>query len=405
MLNRDFWIYRCGQFLSAIGDACGSMALVWWVLDFSGSASILIELFIPSLVVRIIAPFLMGSLADKVERKWLAAIGTTISALGSIGLLYLFLSGITSLPLITVSYLISTLGVTLFSVSAAGILVNIVPSEQFGEALRQSQLISGVATIAGGVLSGALIYQFGIAAAFAVDITTFIIAIVSLTMIQAPTLENGTRKSPHSHIGWLRGFLEDIVESINLIRFSTKIQSILLLSLVANFVFAPLPVIIPVLVKIESNLPAWYLGLLESMVSIGIISSSLMLVSINRYWSKTQLLPISFLIMSIAYLCLSIPSYYGAIVSFAVLGIGVGFASMLISELIAYAVTDEFRCRFSSLTVTFQGCARVCALMLSGFGIDSEGCYTILLLMGVSLLVFSGLILLLPEIKFKQTLE
>jgi len=149
-------------------------------------------------------------------------------------------------------------------------------------------------------------------------------------------------------------------------------------------------VIIPILVKVENNLPAWYLGLLESAVSIGVIGSALLISRLNQHWNKEQLLPPSFIIMSGACIFLSFSSAFIAVVTFGLLGIGVGLANMLLSELIAHAVSDEFRCRFASITVTIQGCARVLALMLGGIGIDNQGSYTILLWMGIALLLFSA---------------
>ena len=36
-LGSDFWLFQAGQMISIVGDACGNIALAWWILDVTAS--------------------------------------------------------------------------------------------------------------------------------------------------------------------------------------------------------------------------------------------------------------------------------------------------------------------------------------------------------------------------------
>src|SRR4026207_462574 len=68
-LGTDFWLYQTGQTISTVGDACGNIALTWWILDVTNSPAMISTILAPAMVVQMLLTPLLGPLGDRLSRK------------------------------------------------------------------------------------------------------------------------------------------------------------------------------------------------------------------------------------------------------------------------------------------------------------------------------------------------
>src|SRR5258706_7509217 len=70
-LGRDFWFFQTGQMISTVGDACGTIALTWWILDVTASPGKVSTVLASAMFVQTTLTPVLGPLGDRFSRKWL----------------------------------------------------------------------------------------------------------------------------------------------------------------------------------------------------------------------------------------------------------------------------------------------------------------------------------------------
>lgn len=88
-----FFTVWTGQQLSLIGSRIAQFALVWWVTEKTGSATVLATATMVALLPRILLGPIIGSLVDRWNRQKIMVISDSFVALVSLWLAYLFWSG------------------------------------------------------------------------------------------------------------------------------------------------------------------------------------------------------------------------------------------------------------------------------------------------------------------------
>ena len=91
--QRRFFTVWIGQAFSLFGSSLASFALIWWITQKTGSATVLaIGTLITMLPGIFIGPF-MGSLVDRWDRRMIMIVADLVGALAAAGLALLFWSG------------------------------------------------------------------------------------------------------------------------------------------------------------------------------------------------------------------------------------------------------------------------------------------------------------------------
>src|SRR5204863_7852546 len=90
-LGKDFWLYQMGQTISTIGDACGNIALAWWILDATHAPEMISTVLAPAMVVQMILTPTLGPLGDRLSRKRLILISDVVRGMAMAVLTWLAL--------------------------------------------------------------------------------------------------------------------------------------------------------------------------------------------------------------------------------------------------------------------------------------------------------------------------
>ena len=179
-----FMLLWSGEFISAIGSGLTSFGLSVYVFRQTGSAAsmglVTLLAFLPTLLFSVPA----GVLADKYDRRLLMMIGDGFSALGIVYILTCMLQGEAKLYQICVGVFVSAVFSSLLEPSYRATVTDLLTKEEYSKA-------SGLVSIAGSarylispVLAGILLSVSDIRLLFVIDISTFILTVISTAVVR-----------------------------------------------------------------------------------------------------------------------------------------------------------------------------------------------------------------------------
>ncbi len=175
--HRNFTLFLSARFIATVAVQMQSVAVGWQVYEKTGDAMDLgligLAQFAPFALLILVA----GHVADQWNRRWIIAGCFFLEMLCGVLLLAFFLSGLQSVwPVFTVMVLYGSARAFMMPASQA-ILINLVPSGSFGNAVALNSSSFHIAVIAGPTLGG-WIYLFG-----AQTVYTLVSALLALAVV------------------------------------------------------------------------------------------------------------------------------------------------------------------------------------------------------------------------------
>ena len=400
-LGRDFWLFRSGQVISVIGDSCGGVALAWWILDVTGSPAKMASIIAPAMFVRIFLLPLFGPFGDKYSRKWIIIIGDVWRGLMTLGLAAMVFFKVFNLPAVIALYILNAAGSALFASAANSIVPQLVPKEKLQTAMQQEQAIMGGGGVIGGIAGGLLVTVLGIYGAFIADAASYFIAAYASYKIKTDTTPaSSDNTGAHSIKSWLG----DIKSGFRVV---IKIPFELWLAVVAaflNFCIAPMFIALPVLVKQVRNMPPWFLGALESSISVGSILGAVAVGWICRKIVTDKVVVFGVMISGLGVAILPwIPNPALPLCMMFTIGFGVMLANIPLNTQMTLAMPDEYRARTGSVTGFLSQLALPLGTAFAGAMITGVGLNFTMLICGVALIILSPALFLIP--KFSELLR
>jgi MFS transporter, DHA3 family, macrolide efflux protein len=397
-LGKDFWLFRFGQIISVLGDSCSHIALAWWILDATESPAQMSAVLAPAMFMRIFLLPLLGPIGDKFPRKWLIFIsdiwrGVFTFAIGTMIVLNYF-----NLPLLITLYIVNAVGSAIFSSVAGSIVPQLVSAENLPVAMRQSEAITAVGGIVGGIAGGGLVTIFGLAGAFYVDAGSYMLSAILVLFIRAntrPPLVEGEKTTEKSALGiWFEDLKEGFVVMYKIpVMFWMSIVAMML-----NFVLSPIGIILPVLVKQERNLPPWFLGALESSVGLGSILGAIIIG-----WLCKKMLTDVVVVMGIVFIGIGIgfmpwvPSIALPLSMMFLIGVGAALANIPMSTKEALATPDQYRSRINSIGGFQSMLAAPIGVAVAGVVLEKYGLNYTLMGIGTFVVILCPLMFLIPH--------
>ena len=178
--DRDFRLYFVGEVFSMAGTGLHAVALGWYLLERTGSATsvgIVWALGLGSGIVML--PF-AGPLADRYPRRSLAVAADVYRLVLVLGMAALAYAGSPSLPALYALTFLVGLGHSVFWPSITALLQEVIRPDQLTEASGLSEITWQVGNLTGAALGGPILIAFGLGAAFAIDAGTYVVSAVAL---------------------------------------------------------------------------------------------------------------------------------------------------------------------------------------------------------------------------------
>jgi MFS transporter, DHA3 family, macrolide efflux protein len=181
-----FVIVWLGQVVSLLGTAMSGFGLTIWVYELTGSATALSLMGFFFVTPMLIISPLAGALVDRSNRKLMMMISDLASGLATIAILAFYLTGRLDLwPLYIANGFMGLFQAFQWPAFSAAI-TTMLPKEQYGRANGLMALAESGSGILAPILAGALLAFIGLGGILAIDIASFVIAILALLIVHVP---------------------------------------------------------------------------------------------------------------------------------------------------------------------------------------------------------------------------
>lgn len=390
--NKDFLLLWFGQFVSQVGDRVHSIALMWWILEETGSAALMGTVLIAATVPAIILGPFAGGYVDRWNRKAVIVVADLFR--GGIILIVaaLAIHGRLEVWHLLVGTAFVSMASVFFGPAVHATIPNIVRRDELTRANSLSQVVTQVTGIAGPALGGLLVAFWGVAGIFLLNGLSYVASAVSEMFISVPATEaDGTGQ---------RHILAELKDGFDWIRARPAVFGLLKTAAVLNFFSAPFAVLLPIAVRDLLHKGPDAFGLLMSVFSVGFLVASVLLAVIKERERKHPLIIWGIAAGGVCLVLLGVFLHYPAyIVLMAMLGIMMGLANIAIAAHFQAVVPDERRGRVFGFMGTLSGGLQPLAFGIIGLLADAVSVPVVFMVCGGAIVLGGFYLLLIPGMR------
>jgi DHA3 family macrolide efflux protein-like MFS transporter len=269
-----FFTIWTGQAFSLLGSQLVSFAVIWWLTQTTGSATILASASLVGLIPQVVLGPLTGALVDRWNRRLTMMIADGLIALATIGLAVLFALGSVQIwQVYSLLFIRSVCGGFHWPAMQASTSL-MVPKEQLARIQGLNQMLQGGMSIASAPLGALLLAWLPMEGILAIDVFTALLAILPLFFFQIPQPVRLDLQA----VGQVKSSVwQDLLAGFRYVWSWPGLMLIGIMATVINFLLTPAFSLLPILVTKHFNGQAIQLATLESFSGIGFIVGGLVL--------------------------------------------------------------------------------------------------------------------------------
>ncbi len=271
-----FFTIWTGQALSLFGSRLAQFALVWWVTETTGSATILATATLAALLPEVLLGPFAGALVDRWNRRLVMIISDGCIALLSLWVVYLFWAGSIQIWHIYLIMIARSLGGIFHWPAMQSSTSLMVPQEHLARVAGMNQTLFGAMNVVAPPLGALLMAALPLYGVMAIDVVTALLAIFPLLFVAIPqprrvAEESGIEDAP------LRVLWGDVKGGFRYIWNWKGLLGVCLLAMLLNFFVSPAMQLLPILVTSHFEGGALQLGWLNSSWGVGLLTGGLLL--------------------------------------------------------------------------------------------------------------------------------
>ena len=381
-----FWIAR---FLVTFATQIVSVAVGWQVYDLTRNPFDLglvgIVQFLPALLLVLVT----GAASDRFGRRLIMALGTATEMLCALALLWFTLRGLGGVGPIFAVLAVFGVARAFFGPASASLVVNLVPKEDFSNAVAWNSSAWQVATIVGPVAGGLL---YGLSAEAAYGCAALLMSGATLLIFSLPRPARRASTDQPSLGSLFAGFRYIWRQKVVLGAISLDLFAVLLSGAVA---------LLPVYARDILELGPWGLGLLRAGPGIGALLVAVWLAGhpMRDHAGAIMLAFVAlFGVFTVVFGVSTVP--WLSIAALAMLG-ATDMVSVYIREtLIQLWTPDEVRGRVNAVNMVFVGASNELGEFRAGAMAALIGTVPAVVFGGVGAVAVAGLwAFLFPELR------
>ncbi|MCP4420898.1 MAG: MFS transporter, partial [Chloroflexi bacterium] len=271
---RPFFILWSGQALSLVGSSIVQFALIWWLTQETGSATILATASLVAFVPQIVLGPFVGVLVDRWSRRWTMFTADSVIAAATLLLATLFWTEAIQIWHIFTLLFVRSLGTAFHMPAMQASTSLMVPKEQLTRIQGMNQILEGSLNIIGAPLGALFLALLPMQGVLAIDVGTAIFAIVPLLFIFVPQPDGLSGAKTN---GEQPSFWSEMRLGFAYVWSWPGILMLMLLAMMVNFILTPAIVLMPLLITQHFMGGAWELSILEATFGVGIIAGGILL--------------------------------------------------------------------------------------------------------------------------------
>jgi MFS family permease len=375
LLNRNFVLLWVGQTISQLGNQAYALAVSFWLMEKTGSASLMgLLLTVSNLPGVLLAPF-GGTFADRHSRIRIIIVCDFIAGISLLALTAVaFLAPDRVHLLVSLLFCVAVLlGVnrSFFVPAIAACIPDLVAKPKLAAANSINQFSVQAAIFVGQATGGVLYRLLGAPMLFLIDGLSFFVSAVSSMFIRLPekprerAAEKTGREVFHS-------FMRDTAEGFHYVWRNRGLRNFVLSVSVINLLIMPVVVLLPFYVRLFLHKDAAWFGFLMAAISVGAVAGFLMAGGLKLQGHARArgilaglvVLPLVFGIFG--FLRIPAVALGGAFLA----GASLGFINVQFAALVQGSTPRELRGRVMGLLNTMTGGLVPIGMALGGFAGD-----------------------------------
>lgn len=259
--------------MSLLGSMLVQFALVWWLTETTGSATVLATATLVAILPSVfIGPF-AGALVDRWDRRVVMILADSAIALATVGMAYLFAVGAVRPWHVYVIMFIRSAGGGFHWPAMKASTSLMVPDEHLSRVEGLNQTLNGAMNILAPPVGALLLGVLPLQGILAIDVGTAALAIVPLFFISIPRPE----ATQTSTTGQRPSVLADVREGLRYVWSWPGLLAVGVMATVINFLLNPGFSLLPILVTRHFGKGVLELGWAEAAWGIGVVAGGLIL--------------------------------------------------------------------------------------------------------------------------------
>lgn len=357
-VNRNIFNLWGGQIVSQTGDSIYEIALLWILLEMTGSNSetglIAMSGYLPALLFGLFS----GALVDRFDRRRLMLVADMARFLLVLMIPVLYFTGVLSGLLLGVfTFLIATFN-TLFNPARDALVGQLATVQQRFTANAMIQTSWQYAAFFGPALAGILLALVGEIHLFTVDAFTFLLSFVFIWRITVRRGETSQAAQAASSRLLLAGGWRDVLEGLRYARQDRRILALLLITAANNlFLMGPAIVGAPIFVREILRGGAESYAFVQIAYAIGMIAATFALNRYGRRFRNSHLILWGMIVDGLTFIpLLWVDTFAGMFVTIAIHALALPMIIISRPTLIQGIVPEEMQGRiFGMISVSVFG--------------------------------------------------
>lgn len=383
-----FFTIWIGQAFSLLGSALVGFALIWWMTETTGSATILATAAMCEFLPKVFVGPLAGTLVDRLNRRWVMLVADTVTALATAVLIYFVWQGSMQIWQIYLLMLVRSTAGTFHLPAMMSSTSLMVPEDQLTRIQGLNQLLQGLINIAAPVLGALLLAAFPVYTVLAVDLGTAFLAILPLTFIFIPQPKVDPSKQNNKNT-----ILTDMRSGFRYVWNWAGLRNIILIAVFINLISLPAITLMPLLVKNEFGGGIMEIASMQSSWAVGFLVGGLLLSVWGGF--KRKILTATFAMFGTALGLFMVGFAHTMLFQVAIVGIFIaGVMNVMMNgpafALLQSVVDDDMQGRVLALVLSLANAMTPIGLLIAGPIAEKTG-VSALFIFASLMFVFSGI--------------
>ena len=383
--NRNFALLWSGQAISQIGDALFSVAMMWLVLQLTGSALAMGTTAILGQLPRLAFQLIGGVSADRYDRRIVMILSDAIR--GIVMLIFAILVATNQIQMIHIYLMSIIVGIVgaFFIPAMSALIPNVVEKDELVPANSLTSLTIQGSQIFGPALAGVLIAipAIGIAGVSFLNAASFGAGVVGLALMRLPAHLNGARKTNGS-------FWNELGDGFRYLFRFRALVIIVFLAMVLNFALAPASVTVPIFAKNILGVGSEGFGTIMSTLAVGMVLGSIAIGMRPPPAHRGIMVFLLTTLEGVIFVTIGlVPVFIVSCILAFLMGFANGIVNTILGAMMQQLIADEYRGRvFSLISMIATGIMPI-SLALAGGLTDVVGVSIVFVAGGVLCMIAS----------------
>ena len=369
---RRFFTVWTGQAFSLFGSALVQFALIWWLTQESGSATVLAIATLVGMLPQILLGPFAGALVDRWNRRIIMITADATIAVFSLFLAYLFATDTVQIWHVYAIMAVRALGGAFHFPAMSASTPLMVPQDQLTRVNGLNQTLQGINGLIAPPIGALLISLLPTQSILLIDVGTAMLAILPLFFISIPQpkrLVDLQQKEKPS-------LMQDVREGLAYVRSWPGLVAIIFMGVFLNFLLVPTGSLLPLLVTKHFGKGAIELGLINSVEGFGIIAGGIALSIWGGFKKKIVTSMIGIIVLGIGVMLIGLAParlFIVAIIGSILLGVTIPLTNGPIGALLQSIIRPDMQGRVMSLLVSGATAISPLGLLIAGPLSDALG--------------------------------